>query len=177
MRGYPGSETAGKKNKLDTIGIRPMKWDDLDQVMEIEKVSFTYPWQRSGFTLELAYNTLACYLVALQKGEDKKVLGYGGIWFMGERTHVTTLAVHPSWRGHKVGSAILYNLILRAYFRGSTRMSLEVRVSNFPAQNMYKKFGFNVNKVKPGYYQNEDALMMEANLLKAGLGSNVRRNR
>ncbi len=154
------------KPKIKRLGIRPMKWGDLNQVMEIETLSFMRPWNINGFIMEIVFNSLSCYLVALDKTEKEKVVGYGGIWFMSQRAHITTLAVHPRYHNCGVGSKLVNSLKQRARYRGCTRMTLEVRVSNEAARHLYQKHGFTVSSVSPDYYYDEDALVMEINLLK-----------
>ena len=43
-------------------------------------------------------------------------------------------------------------------------MTLEVRESNLPARALYERFGFEEIAVRPGYYVNEDAIIMERSL-------------
>jgi ribosomal-protein-alanine N-acetyltransferase len=62
----------------------------------------------------------------------------------------------------KVGSRLLYELIVNAIEMGGQAVSLEVRVSNWGAQRMYGRFGFHPVGIRRNYYQelNEDALIM-----------------
>ena len=64
-------------------------------------------------------------------------------------------------------SSFLYlNLLIKLFDVCKTfnceDITLEVRASNIPAQNLYKKFGFNEEGLRKGYYQdnNEDAIIM-----------------
>src|SRR5690606_485299 len=102
-------------------------------------------------------NGFASYYVALY---NKEVVGYAGIWVVLEEAHITTLAVSPKWQGKGIGKALLQHLINEADSKGAVRMTLEVRVSNLKAQELYKKFGFVVCGRRPKYYRDEDALIM-----------------
>jgi ribosomal-protein-alanine N-acetyltransferase len=74
--------------------------------------------------------------------------------------------VRPDARGRRVGDALLRWCIEEARAAGCERMLLEVRVSNFVAQNLYRKYGFEVIGRRPRYYtdNHEDALVMTARL-------------
>ena len=121
------------------ISIREMKESDLDRIMEIEKNTFTPPWSREAFLLELKKNLLAKYIVGLIDGE---VVGYGGIWLIIDEGHITNIAVEERYRGLGVGDRIVGGLINLCKDRGLKAITLEVRKSNVIARSLYKKHGF-----------------------------------
>jgi ribosomal-protein-alanine N-acetyltransferase len=90
------------------------------------------------------------------------IVGFAGLWLMVDEAHVTTIAVHPDHRGRGVGELMLSSLITAAYDFGVRLVSLEVRVSNSVAQNLYRKYGFRGVGILRRYYSddNEDALKM-----------------
>lgn len=90
------------------------------------------------------------------------ILGYAGLWLVLDEAHVTTVAVRPDLRGQGLGELLLVRLIEIAQEMGAHRMTLEVRVSNEVAQNLYRKYTFKVEGVRRRYYSddNEDALIM-----------------
>lgn len=139
--------------------IRPMMVKDLDRVMAIEKVSFPVPWSREAYLRELYDNALAHYYVALV-GEE--VVAYAGMWLILDEAHITNVAVHPGYRGRRIGEVLLKVMMEEAKIRGAERMTLEVRVSNIPAQRLYRRLGFHPAGLRKGYYEdnNEDALIM-----------------
>ncbi|WP_434564530.1 ribosomal protein S18-alanine N-acetyltransferase [Thermoanaerobacterium thermosaccharolyticum] len=141
------------------IKIRPMTKSDIDDVIEIESLSFSVPWSKESFTMEVTMNKCAHYIVA---EADEKIAGYGGFWVVIDEGHITNIAVHPDFRGKGVGSAIVEGLIDLAKKKGITSMTLEVRASNLIAQSLYKKYGFKPVGRRRGYYQdnNEDAIIM-----------------
>jgi ribosomal-protein-alanine N-acetyltransferase len=149
--------------KPNEIEIRFMQVGDLEQVIEVDQASFTTPWSPDAFYHELLYNRLAFYLVAVIEG---RVVGYCGTWIIVDEAHVTNIAVHPDFRGRKIGEQLLRSLKHLARFKGATKITLEVRVSNHVAQNLYHKLGFRIEGRRPGYYTDnqEDALIMWANL-------------
>lgn len=141
------------------ITIEPMTLDDLDEVLGIENVSYPTPWSRRAFESELTGNSYARYFVA-RKG--RAVVGYIGMWVILEEAHITNVAVHPDHRRQGIGEKLMLHCIEEARKMGATRMTLEVRVSNIVAQNLYKKLGFEAKGIRKGYYSdtNEDAIVM-----------------
>ncbi|XOQ17377.1 MAG: ribosomal protein S18-alanine N-acetyltransferase [Sporanaerobacter sp.] len=141
------------------ILVRNMREEDIDEVLEIERTSFTTPWSKEAFTLEITKNMLAKYVVAEIEG---KVVGYGGIWLIIDEGHVTNIAVHEKYRGLGVGKKIMEALIDICSDRNIVAMTLEVRKTNEIAKSLYTKYGFKEYGIRPGYYSdnNEDAIIM-----------------
>jgi ribosomal-protein-alanine N-acetyltransferase len=90
------------------------------------------------------------------------LVGYAGVWLNFDEAHVTTIAVARSQRGRSIGELLLNGLIDEALDMGASRLTLEVRVSNSVAQNLYLKYGFYPMGKRKRYYtdNNEDALIM-----------------
>lgn len=153
------SAIAKKPEQSVPIELTRMRRRHLRKVLVIEASVYPRPWSASLFLSELAQRNSRTYLVARHLGE---VVGYGGIMFTRREAHVTNIAVSPSFHGQKVGTRLLLALVTEAVARASDTISLEVRVSNDAAQNMYEKFGFSIEGVRKGYYveTNEDAYVM-----------------
>jgi ribosomal-protein-alanine N-acetyltransferase len=156
-----------------------MQLDDLHQVMDIEREAFSSPWPMSAYRYELTQNDLSTYLVLklrrpmrprrwggmtppLRRRMVEPVLGYGGFWMMAGEAHISTIAVHPRWRGRGLGEMVLVGLIDAAILRKAVEVTLEVRASNVVAQNLYRKYAFEQVGRRKGYYHDnhEDALIM-----------------
>jgi [ribosomal protein S18]-alanine N-acetyltransferase len=144
------------------LKIRRLTVQDLGTVMAIEPIAFgTHHWSRQSFENELS-NAIGYYFAGID-GNSDELVGYSGFWLIdGNEAHITTLAVHPSFRRQYVGERLLINNILDARSRGARRMTLEVRVSNEQAQNLYQKYGFKNLGMRRNYYQDnsEDALVL-----------------
>ncbi|MBP2017076.1 ribosomal-protein-alanine N-acetyltransferase [Symbiobacterium terraclitae] len=142
------------------VTISPMTPADLDEVMAIEHLSYLTPWSRDAFASEL----LQRYTVYLVAREGQRVVGYAGMHVIWEQAHVTNIAVHPECRGRGFGERLLRELMRVARRKGVRQMTLEVRVSNAPAQGLYRKLGFVTapGAVRKGYYTDtgEDAIVM-----------------
>ena len=138
--------------------IREIKHNDLDQINEIEKICFSIPWSRESYERELE-NKLAYYQCAEEEG---KILGYMGMWRILDECHITNIAVLPQCRKTGVATELINKMIEICKCSEISQMTLEVRESNMPAINLYKKFGFREAGKRPRYYQapTEDAIIM-----------------
>ncbi len=90
------------------------------------------------------------------------IIGFAGLWLMVDEAHITTIAMHPDFRRLGLGEFMLMSLIDIAYGIGAKWVTLEVRVSNYSAQNLYRKYGFREAGLRHRYYSDnqEDALIM-----------------
>jgi len=153
---------------LGRLEITRMGASDLPTVLQIETLSFASSWPQNAFASEIRDNRLAHYFVGRMDG---RIVAYGGIWVILEDSHVTTIAVHPDYRGKKLGEELLIHLLHEAIATGASWITLEVRESNEVAQKLYRKYGFTVVSTRRGYYSdnNENALVMWAGNLKGPL--------
>jgi len=145
---------------MDII-IRKMNSDDVTSVYYIEESSYgKHHWSKDSFYEEV-HNNIAQYLVAQDK-DTNKILGYLGSWFIVDECHITNVAVDKNFRRQKIAEKLMFAIIDKCYEQMIKYITLEVRVSNFPAINLYEKFGFKSVGVRKKYYQdnNEDALIM-----------------
>ncbi len=93
---------------------------------------------------------------------NERILGFAGLWFVAGEGHLTSIAVRESHRREGVGELLLISAIDSALKRNAEFLTLEVRVTNSPAQALYEKYGFHKVGVRRGYYTDnkEDALLM-----------------
>jgi len=143
------------------VHLVPMRRRHLRAVGRIEGQVYPRPWTLSLFLSELALRSTRVYTVARAHG---LVVGYCGLMLTGPDAHVTTIAVDPEYHRHGIASRLLANMAHQALERGARHLTLEVRVSNEPAQALYRKFGFHPAGIRKNYYveTNEDALVMWA---------------
>lgn len=133
--------------------------EDIDDIMVVEKLSFTIPWSRNAFVEEVVNNKFARYVVAKLNG---KAIGYAGMWKVIDEGHITNVAVHPEYRRNGVGNMLVEALIDIAVNENISKMTLEVRKSNAAAQSLYTKLDFKVEGSRKAYYADnkEDAIIM-----------------
>src|SRR5262245_51906834 len=143
------------------IELLPMRRRHIPQVLDIERRANPRPWTMTLFLSEFVQRSTRFCIVARA---HRRVVGYAGLMVFGDEAHVTNIAVDPDVHRRKVASRLLFALISEARRRGATACTLEVRVANHGAQNLYNQFGFAPVGIRKNYYAetNEDALIMWA---------------
>ncbi len=151
--------------------VEPMLWDDVPAVMAIERESFPLPWSSYTYRHELTENKNSHYIVIRSRvpGPDVRtwwqrmfrptsppIVGYGGFWLIADEAHISTIAVAQKWRGRGIGELLLTAMIEQAMGMRATMLTLEVRVGNTVAQNLYRKYGFIITGTRPRYYRDND---------------------
>ena len=140
------------------LELRRLALRDLGAIERIERESYPTPWSRSMFASELAKPSSIC-LGAFDA--TATLLGYLIISRYVDAWHVMNVAVDPAHRRQGVAIALLECLfdLTAGDRRGYT---LEVRVSNEGAIDLYERLGFRPRGIRRGYYTDnrEDALIM-----------------
>lgn len=145
---------------LNTVTIRPMEKEDVDGIIAIEEESYgAHHWSKDSFLQELN-NELAYYYSIFDS--EGNLAGYCGSWHILDEAHITNIAVGKNFRRKKFAQALLKHMIDDCIKEKVKYITLEVRVSNTPAINLYTKYGFKSFGTRKKYYQdnNEDALIM-----------------
>ena len=147
------------------VAVVGMRRRHLRAVLRIESSVYPRPWSLGLFNSELSMKGSRSYRVAKV---GSAVVGYGGLMHVAGEGHVTTLAVDPSWHRCQIGTRLLLALASTARGWGCTGLTLEVRMGNGPAQELYRRFGFVPAGVRRRYYEDvEDAIVMWCNDLDA----------
>lgn len=143
---------------MSELTFRSMTRKDIPFIAHMERICFKTPWSEKSLRDELR-NNIAVYVVAETEGS---IVAYGGMWIMFDEAHVTNIAVHPDYRRRGIGRMAMKEMMARAIERGAKQMTLEVRVSNEAARDMYYSLGFEESGRRKGYYEDtgEDALIL-----------------
>jgi ribosomal-protein-alanine N-acetyltransferase len=145
------------------VRIGPMRRRHLRGVLRIEEQVNPRPWSLSLFLSELRYTESRAYLVARI---GTQLVGYAGLMLVAGDGHITNVGVDPDHRRQGIATRLMLELSRRALEEGAEALTLEVRVTNTGAQELYRRFGFVPAGVRKGYYpasgENEDALIMWA---------------
>ncbi len=153
----PPGAAIGPDGRLQVV-IAPMRSKDLKAVLRIEGEVFDEPWSKRLFEEELAQRTSRAYRAAWV---GDQLVGYAGQMSIDDEAHVNNIGVDPAWQGHRLGTAMLCDLVRTALGRGTAHLTLEVLVGNEPAIALYRRFGMAPVGVRPNYYPNGgDALIM-----------------
>jgi [ribosomal protein S18]-alanine N-acetyltransferase len=138
--------------------LEPMREEDLDEVVAIEKAIYTHPWTRGNFSdsVRAAYDCRTWRL-------EGELVGYFILMSAAGEAHLLNLSVAARYQRSGHGSALLREALELARRHGARGLFLEVRPSNSPAQALYMRFGFRRIAVRRGYYPahsgREDALV------------------
>lgn len=137
-----------------------MNESHVDGVYKLSKECFSVPWTLESINNELN-NPLAKYIVA-QDLSTREVIGFVGVWIIAGEGDITNIAVSPKYRNKGIASELLTKLFELCKTFSCEHLTLEVRLSNIAAQNLYKKFNFKEEGIRKGYYSdnNEDAIIM-----------------
>ena len=137
--------------------IRLITKDDLVQIAEIERLSFSEPWSEAS--LELLLNDGNFGVAAIC---DRRAVAYVGGISAPPEGEIANVATHPDYRRRGLADAVIEALMEEARRRGIDALYLEVRRSNTAARALYEKQGFEVIGERRGFYSNpkEDALLM-----------------
>lgn len=138
--------------------------DDVPVVYAIELATFPTPWTLDSFYYEVYENQYAHYVLAID--EEDHIIGFCGMWMVVDAAQITNVAVIESARGRGIGEGLMREAMRIAQQNEMEIMSLEVRVTNTVAQNLYRKLDFQDGGLRKGYYTDngEDALVMWVNL-------------
>lgn len=132
--------------------------DDFTELRRLEQECFFSPWPGDVLWEDLCSKRSRYFLLK----QGKEALGYAGIWMILDEAHINKICISPRCRRKGYGGQLLQGVLLQAWQLGADSLTLEVRKSNAAAIALYSKFGFEIEGVRKGYYEDtgEDALIM-----------------
>ncbi|WRH66898.1 MAG: ribosomal protein S18-alanine N-acetyltransferase [Planktothrix sp. GU0601_MAG3] len=167
------------------LELKPLTENQLSAVVELDQRCLGGLWTKDGYQREIESpnSDLIIWKREEKTGDQEpkkeefqlpqieltdvetlsdQLIGIGCLWAILEEAHITILAIDPEYQGKGLGQALLFQLLVSAWKRKLERATLEVKVSNQPAINLYRKFGFKEAGRRKGYYQDtgEDALIL-----------------
>jgi [ribosomal protein S18]-alanine N-acetyltransferase len=150
-----------------TLEIVPMRASDIGEVAEIERSTPGSPWPDHLFLDELDRDWAYIDLVRTRAAEgSSRVVGFCDYWLVHDEVQLLNLATHPAFRRQGVATMLLRHLVDFARAHDCRYVTLEVRASNHPAQELYRAHGFAAVGLRPRYYADngEDAMVMTLDL-------------
>ena len=144
--------------------LRPMRVEDVDEVMKVELAAYPYPWTHGIFRdcLRVGYS---CWLIE----EEDSIVAYGVMSSAVGEAHILNICVDENIRRRGFGRAMLEHLVGLARQHDNEVCLLEVRPSNEAAISLYHDYGFNEVGTRKNYYPEdkgrEDALILALNLI------------
>ena len=147
-------------------GLREMRPDDLDAVMDIEQRAYEFAWSRGNFVDSMA----AGYIAQVLCDEQGDVQGYFVAMAGVEEMHLLNISVEPRLQGRGLGLQLLDGVLLSATLHGAALLWLEVRPSNERALRLYERYGLHAVARRRAYYPamvdgrpaREDAIVMSS---------------
>jgi len=139
--------------------FRPMRQEDVDQVILIERAAYPYPWTRGNF-VDCLISGYSCWVVEI----ENELVGYSIMMAGAGEGHVLNCCISPAWQGRGLGRLAMQRLIAGAAGYGVECLFLEVRPSNGKAIALYESLAFETVGLRRHYYPadqgREDALVM-----------------
>lgn len=141
------------------VHIRWMIRRDMPEVLAIEAASFEFPWLEDDFIRSLRQRNC----IGMVAEYEDRVVGFMIYELHKSRIHVLNFAVLPEYRRSGVGSQMLAKLTAKLSTQRRSRIILEVRETNLPAQLFFRENGFRAVSVLHSYYSDtpEDAYIMQ----------------
>jgi ribosomal-protein-alanine N-acetyltransferase len=158
-----------------SLTIRRMTVEDVPAAHELDVSSFSLPWPERSLRFEVTDNPAArCWAAEL----DSRLVGMLVLWMIVDEAHIATIATHPDYRRQGIAKRLLVKALEFAQTEGARSALLEVRAGNRAAQEMYRKFGFEVVGRRERYYKDnyEDAVLMTLPHLPVELYDRITKN-
>ena len=168
--------------------IRPMQVSDITDVMVVNRQCFPLPWSPWAIRFDCEQNPHSKWMVLEAhtpvdpnrfgklwkrlnpEAMTTRIIGFGAYWLMRGEAHITNIGVDTEFRGRGWGEALMISMLRAASQQDANYTSLEVRISNQRAINLYEKYAFQIVGRKKGYYRDnhEDAHIMATGPLNMG---------
>jgi ribosomal-protein-alanine N-acetyltransferase len=144
------------------LTVRPAQYEDLDAIVEIERVSFSDPWSEASFRSLFGRSEVVFVVATSASDSSEDVVGYVVATFAADQGEIANLAVRPDLRRAGHASRLLDFVHREALRRSATTMWLEVRESNQSARALYAAHGYREMGRRARYYEDplEDALVL-----------------
>lgn len=139
--------------------IADVRLEHIEQIEKLEKQCFSVPWTRQALVSQLP-DDMHIFIAAFDDGGN--VLGYVGMMYVLDEGYISNVAVSPEYRRHGIADKLIEALVSRANEKDLSFVTLEVRQSNAPAIELYRKNGFSNVGLRKNYYNKptEDAILM-----------------
>ena len=139
--------------------IREMREEDVNDIVTLEHLLFSSPWNKQDFLYEINDNPFSKNFVVY---DDDILVGYLGLWISYEQAQITTIGVNKEYQRQGIGEMMMKYAEDLAIKSGCLQMSLEVRISNNKAISLYEKRLFKKVAIRNNYYEDnhEDAYLM-----------------
>lgn len=150
------------------IAYRSMTENDLPRIMNIEPRAYSFHWTE-GIFRDCINN--AYHMPVMTLGDE--IIGYAVFSIVAAEAHLLNITIEPEYMGRGLGRELLEYVIESCRQHDAESLFLEVRVSNEPANRLYKSIGFQSLGIRkdyyPGHFAREDGVVMGLALVEGGL--------
>lgn len=139
--------------------IADVRLEHIEQIEKLEKQCFSVPWTRQALVSQLP-DDMHIFIAAFD--DVGNVLGYVGMMYVLDEGYISNVAISPEYRRRGIADKLIAALVSRANEKDLSFVTLEVRQSNAPAIELYRKNGFSKVGLRKNYYNKptEDAILM-----------------
>ena len=138
--------------------IRPAEQKDIPSILQIENECFIKPWGEKDIHYELNENPVSVFYVL---EDNNEVIGFLDFWITFDSATIAQIAIKKAYQGRHLAHLLMKEMIDDCFAKKVINITLEVRINNVKAINLYSQYGFKKIVIKPHYYDNgEDAIYM-----------------
>jgi len=123
-----------------SVFIRPMVFEDMERVVEVDNAAFSPMWANQLQMLEAAYHQSAVSSVA--QDANGKIVGYQISTSGHLGGHLARLAVLPEEQGKRIGAALVVDMLNQFISRDVYRVSVNTQQDNLSSLKLYTRLGF-----------------------------------
>ena len=136
--------------------------DDAEFLEEARRRDFPDGWKREMILSSLKGETFA----GLIEEENGKTIAAITFDKAADSADIECVYVLPEKRKNGYALSLINALLAELKESGTEKVFLEVRESNVPARSLYKKAGFTEISVRKRYYGEENAVVMEKEIIR-----------
>ena len=137
--------------------IKELDLNNKDYINELE-TSFNYVL--TSVKDDIKNNPFSKYLVFI---DNNKILGYINYYLIYDRIEIANFDVLPDYQNNHIGTRLL-DYLINKYLNKVSNITLEVKIDNNKAINLYKKMGFIEKTIRENYYNGIDGILMERSM-------------
>lgn len=152
---------------MENVSIRLMNLSDICDVVKIENESFSMPWSYEAFEESLSKDYAVFYVAEIKDNDVFQIAGYVGVYHLGSECDITNIAISSSYRRMGIAELLMKAVEDYGFLNNVERVNLEVRESNIPAINLYKKMKYENIGIRKNFYEKpiENAVIMIRKLI------------
>ena len=128
----------------------------LEQVVSISQNIFESGWTQKQFEQELSKPNSANFVLT----DQDEVIGFIFTSVNFETLEILDLGIAKRYQGHGYAKLLVQQVLDFCEDNAVEKVFLEVNTNNTRANNLYKSFGFQINRVRKNYYGSDDCIEM-----------------